>query len=100
MSGRARLGTGAAQLSSIIRETDGSHSAPTFAAQDLPLDLPAHVSLRRQLRAAERELALRKRVYPTRIACRRMSRAKAADELAAMAAIVDTLAGLLGEAAP
>jgi hypothetical protein len=29
-----------------------------------------------------------------------MSRAKAADELAAMAAIVDTLAGLLGEAAP
>jgi hypothetical protein len=61
---------------------------------------PAHVSLRRQLQAAKRELALRRRVYPSRMTTGRMSQAQAADEFAAMEAIVETLLVLLGEAEP
>lgn len=53
------------------------------------------LSLDQQRRCALRELALRQRVYPRFVAAGRMSPAQAADELCAMAAIVDTLTQLV-----
>lgn len=44
-----------------------------------------------QLAAARRELALRQRVYPGWVRGNRMSKEKADHEIAAMAAIVETL---------
>lgn len=42
---------------------------------------------------AKRELAMRKRVYPTFIAAKRMNFYTAQEEIAAMQAIVETLEG-------
>jgi hypothetical protein len=55
-------------------------------ADPIPLD--------RQVACAKRELALRKRVYPTWVNAKRMNEFKAEEEIAAMAAIVATLEGL------
>jgi hypothetical protein len=44
-----------------------------------------------QLKAAKREAALRRRVYPRWVEGKRMTQAKADDEIAAMDAIVETL---------
>jgi hypothetical protein len=52
--------------------------------------VPLHV----QIAAAEREVRQRERVYPRLIYAGKMSAAKAADEIAAMKAIVETLRGL------
>ncbi len=49
------------------------------------------VSLRDQLRAAERELAYRRRVYPRWVDAGKLDNAKAQHEIAAMTAIVKTL---------
>jgi hypothetical protein len=49
------------------------------------------ISLDMQIAAAERELAMRKRVYPRLIKARTMRFEKAVAETAAMAAIVETL---------
>lgn len=49
------------------------------------------VTLQDQLRAAQRELALRRNVYPNQVVARRMSQDKANHEIACMEAIVETL---------
>jgi len=57
--------------------------------------MPDAVSLRLQLACAKRELALRARVYPRLVANERMLQSTATQELAAMSAIVRTLARLV-----
>lgn len=52
------------------------------------------VPLDAQIAAAERELALRRRVYPRWVAAGKMKNEKAVAETAAMTAIVETLKGL------
>jgi hypothetical protein len=49
------------------------------------------VSLERQLEAVRREIKLRGRVYVTRVATRRMSAKRAAEEIAVMQAVEQTL---------
>lgn len=49
------------------------------------------VSLEVQLKAARRELAMRKSAYPKWVKAGKMTEAKASDETEAMAAIVETL---------
>lgn len=49
------------------------------------------MTLRDQLDAARRELALRRSVYPRWVSAGKMTKDKADHETAAMAAIVDTL---------
>lgn len=53
------------------------------AAPPVPLD--------RQIKAVERELAMRRRVYPSWVAKGRMSQANADEEIAAMEAVLATL---------
>jgi hypothetical protein len=57
--------------------------------------MPDAVSLRLQLACAKRELALRARVYPRLVANETMLQSTAKYELAAMAAIIRTLKGLV-----
>jgi uncharacterized MAPEG superfamily protein len=52
--------------------------------------VPLHV----QIEAAERELRMRRNVYPRRVAEGKMTQTQANREMAAMAAIVETLKGL------
>ena len=52
------------------------------------------ISLKVQIATAERELAMRRRVYPRLIATGKMTAAQAAAETAAMSAIVATLKGI------
>ena len=52
------------------------------------------VSLPTQLAAVEREIPMRERVYPNRVAAGRMTITKADHELAAMRAVAETLRGL------
>lgn len=47
-----------------------------------------------QVECVRREIAMRERVYPKWVAAGRMTQKKADDELAAMAAVLGTLAGL------
>lgn len=49
------------------------------------------IPLAQQIRCAERELAMRQRVYPNWVAGGRLSQEKADHEIAAMRAIVETL---------
>jgi hypothetical protein len=56
------------------------------------------VSLDAQLRCAQRELAVRRAVYPGLVARYRMTHEQAAHELAAMRAIVQTLTRLVAAA--
>jgi len=49
------------------------------------------VTLQDQLRAAQRELAMRRNVYPNQVASRRMSQDKANHEIACMEAIVESI---------
>jgi hypothetical protein len=60
-------------------------------------DAPVAVSLKRQQQCAEREVRLRRQAYPNRIATKRMSAAKAAEEVTAMEASAETLRGLIEE---
>ena len=55
---------------------------------------PRQVSLDRQIQCAERELRMRRSVYPRHVRDSRMPQAKADSEIAAMQAIVETLRGL------
>lgn len=52
---------------------------------------PAAVPLAEQIACIERELKLRAKVYPNRIACGRMSRRLAEREIDRMRAILETL---------
>lgn len=52
------------------------------------------IPLEVQIACAKRELAMRKRVYPTFVAGKRLNKFKAEEEIAAMAAILATLEGL------
>ena len=52
------------------------------------------ISCAEQLECAERELKLRQRVYPRRVADGKMTQAQADRELARMEAIIATLRGL------
>jgi hypothetical protein len=49
------------------------------------------IPLAEQIQAVEREIALRRRVYPRRVADRRMSQALADKQIAVMTAVLDTL---------
>ena len=49
------------------------------------------VTIDRQIRAVKREIAMRQRVYPDRVAAGRMKQAEADDELSAMQAVLATL---------
>jgi hypothetical protein len=60
-------------------------------------DAPVAVSLKRHLPSAEREVRLRRQAYPNRIATKRMSAAKAAEEITAMEVSAETLRGLIEE---
>jgi hypothetical protein len=73
---------------------DRNAPAPVQQAAARLLDAPS-VSLQRQLEAIRREIKLRRQVYPQRIATRRMSAKKAADEIAVMQAIEQTLLDLI-----
>lgn len=55
------------------------------------MSAPRMISLQRQLECVRREIALRKRVYPRWVANERMSEAKAAEEIATMEAVAQTL---------
>jgi len=52
------------------------------------------VSIEEQIACVERELALRRRVYPRWVEQGRMAEAKAAHEIGCMEAALDTLRGL------
>lgn len=52
------------------------------------------VTLEQQIACAKRELALRKRMYPTWVTAKRLNPIKAAEEIAAMQAIITTLEGI------
>lgn len=56
-------------------------------AHDAPL-APGPVSVAQMVECAERELALRRNVYPKWVAARRMAQAKATEEIRRMEAIV------------
>jgi hypothetical protein len=60
-------------------------------------EAPMQVSLERQLRCVEREIGWRRRVYPQRVAVRRMTQAQADEEIAVMTAVAATLRQLIGE---
>jgi hypothetical protein len=49
------------------------------------------IGLPEQIACVEREIALRQRVYPRRVADKKMSQALADKQLAAMSAVLDTL---------
>jgi hypothetical protein len=59
----------------------------------LPNDLLAGepIPLTAQIKAVERELAMRRSVYPRQVAARKMPQAKADQEIAAMEAVLATL---------
>lgn len=58
---------------------------------DLFPNAPSQVSLPRQIECVEREIAMRRRVYPRWVAVGKMQQAKADDEIAIMEAVVATL---------
>jgi hypothetical protein len=60
----------------------------------LLIDAPS-VSLQRQLQCVRREIKIRRQVYLGRVATRRMSAKKAAEEIVAMQAIEETLVALI-----
>jgi hypothetical protein len=53
------------------------------------------ISIPDQIKAAKRELAMRKNVYPKWVASGRMKQATADHEIAAMTAIIATLEGVV-----
>lgn len=57
-------------------------------------DYKPTITLADQVKAAERELKLRKRVYPRRVSNQQMTPQQAQHETAAMEAILATLQGL------
>jgi len=63
---------------------------------DLFPNLPRAVTLDRQIRAVEREIDMRRQVYPKRVTDQRMSQQFADEEIAVMEAVRDTLRGLMG----
>lgn len=49
------------------------------------------VTIEEQIKAVEREIGMRRRVYPNWVASKRMSQEKADKEIAAMEAVLETL---------
>ena len=49
------------------------------------------VTIEDQIKAVEREISMRRRVYPNWVASKRMSKEKADKEIAAMEAVLETL---------
>lgn len=60
-------------------------------ADQLFADLPRQVSLERQLAAVQRELGMRRAVFPRRVLAGKMAQSEADEELAAMEAVLATL---------
>lgn len=56
--------------------------------------LPTQVSRERMIKAVDRELRFRLRVYPRRVAERKMSQEQMHEEIAAMQAVLTTLRGM------
>jgi hypothetical protein len=65
-------------------------AAELLAAGPRPEDVP----LQRQIACVEREVRRRMRVYPSRVHTGRLKPREAADELAAMTAVAETLRAL------
>lgn len=57
------------------------------------------VSLEDQIRCVKREIGMRKRVYPRWVESKKMTEAKAAEEIASMEAVLETLLYVLAEEA-
>jgi len=57
------------------------------------------VSIERQIKAVEREIALRERVYKKRVADGKMPLQQSLDEILAMRAVLETLKGVQAAAA-
>lgn len=71
---------------SPAKRSPGETTSPSMAtakAEPVPLET--------QIACAKRELAMRKRNYPTWVSAKRMNLFKAQDEIAWMTAIVETL---------
>lgn len=49
------------------------------------------ITIEDQIKAVEREIGMRRRVYPNWVASKRMSQEKADKEIAAMEAVLETL---------
>lgn len=49
------------------------------------------ITIEDQIKAVEREISMRRRVYPNWVASKRMSQEKADKEIAAMEAVLETL---------
>ncbi len=58
-------------------------------------ELSTQVSIARQIKCVERELAFRRRVYARRVAEDKMTQPKAADEIACMEAVLATLKAVM-----
>lgn len=54
----------------------------------------AEITLASQIKSVEREIAIRKSVYPARVSARAMKQETAGDEIAAMEAVLATLRSL------
>ena len=59
--------------------------------------LPGHFSLADKIACLDREIKLRKRTYPSKVAHRRMTRAKADHEIAVLAEILREYENLLAQ---
>lgn len=53
--------------------------------------MTTNISIARQIQCVEREISMRQRVYPKQIACGRMAKETADNEIAAMKAVLATL---------
>lgn len=67
-----------------------------FGDETMP-DLTGRWTLQEQIRCVERELALRKRVYPRFVLTGKMSAPKADQELACMEAVLRTMRSLVND---
>lgn len=62
--------------------------------------MPARISLHEQIAEIRRELAMRRTVYPRRVAARRMSIAQSRQQITVMEAVLATLQGIEAEQRP
>lgn len=67
-----------------------------FADESMP-DLPGRYALREQIACLEREVSMRKRVYPRQVFKGRMTQPKMEEEIALMEQAVRTLRSLIND---
>ena len=69
----------------------------TNGVPENPKQFPGYFSLQDKIACLDREIRLRKRTYPSKIAHRRMTRAKASHEIAVMTEILREYENLLAQ---